>query len=66
MGAQEEQFRLNVGTVFFYPGLEPQKGSGKRIFPVAEFFKPRGLKKEWSEVGATTGSSEAESWWGHK
>ena len=26
--------------------IRTQKGSGKRIFPVAELFKPRGLKEE--------------------
>ena len=35
-------------TVFYLclnAGFEPKKGSGKRIFPVAELFKPRGLKE---------------------
>ena len=41
-----------MGTVLICAvGLEPQKGSGKRIFPVAELFKPRGLKEERSDDG---------------
>ena len=46
-------FILLRGTI----GFEPQKGSGNRIFPVAELFKPRSLK----EAVRPTGSSEAES-----
>ena|GEM_PF-5579382 len=38
-------------------GVEPGEGVGEREFPVAELFKPRGLKESRSDDG----SSEADS-----
>src|SRR3989344_6409732 len=38
--------------------MRTQKGSGKRIFPVAELFKPRGLKEERSDDWFKRGVAE--------